>query len=151
MAYKLIEGFNNTIIMEIKSFRLFIKRMQVWLRSWVQIPHLKKKINKRYNNILYTKLLMKMLKIFVRSCWQLCQQLLLNRITPLKIQKTSEGVTRIHSLSRSNNISSLDEKELSKYSTNLAIKYAADLNGTEFLCEMLSEKKLFQLLNKNFK
>lgn len=49
------------------------------------------------------------------------------------------------------NIVSMDENTLNKYCMDLIVKYAADLNGSEFLNEVLSAKKLFPSLNENFK
>ena len=49
------------------------------------------------------------------------------------------------------NIATLDENILSTFCIDLSTKYASDLNGPEFISEVLSAKKLFPPLNKNFK
>jgi len=64
-----------------------------------------------------------------------------------KLRKVSEDFEFLSG----SNIVSIDENILSKFCMGLVDKYAADLNGPEFLSEVLSAKKLFPPLNENFK
>lgn len=64
-----------------------------------------------------------------------------------KLRKVSEDFEFLSG----SNIVSMDENILNKFCMGLVDKYAADLNGPEFLSEVLSAKKLFPPLNENFK